>query len=493
MLTLSLILAAALILGVVLNSRIDGPDFAQALADAGVTAGGDVQPGDIPQGSPRTPGSPAPSPQPAAPPGQPAPGRRPGPAQPQPAAPAPQPAPGQQPGRPQPAQPQSQPAGSRIPAGPPQPGAPAPAWSFRDQLMQAGWDTSSYPDDAAAWQAFQGGLNRQLAEVQQARELARYGQYYLANRQQIDAFMRGQPAPGAAPQPGQSQPVRPGAPTPGVAGPLWNNVPEWKPEWRDYMTEDGLGNLRAKDGADPTLPMKYQEYLKWQRATLDGFLRDPIGTLKQGLVDLVREQATQLATSTTQNYDEHQWARQYVAAQDWIIQKDPTTGVALQNTMTGQPLLTPLGQMFFSEVQRLRAAGVSDVRMQQQLAERAVMNSVLLSEYQRLSQPAADPNAPPPAPQPGQPPARGGRQAVPAAEAAAPAAGVHPGANPINAGLLNRAAGLGGARRIAQGGAQGQNPAPSPNLPPPNLGSGSFANRLTAAFRAAGLSPESIA
>lgn len=268
----------------------------------------------------------------------------------------------------------AQSSGTQVQAGTPaggpgtQPGQPTPqqAFNFREQLRTLGMDPSQYADDHAAWNALQTGITSLSEQRRQADELARHGQYYLANKAAMDAAV-------------QARQVQPGTPAAAATEQKWWNPPEWNEEWERYLVKDPkTGQLVSVMGADPSLPLKYQQHRDWQATSFKKLMADPIGTLKPGLEPLVKEMAMAMVKEHLSGYDDRQFANQFVQgqAQAWAFQKD-ANGQVMRNQYTGQPVLAPAGQAFVRNVQAVESLGIKDVRAQQQLA-------TILTEYEAM-------------------------------------------------------------------------------------------------------------
>lgn len=409
----------------------DGPlagAAAQIEAEGGIPLEGGFR-----SGRPRSVGDPRPQPAPATPqptpqpagqqPGQPTPAARPQqqPSQPQPTPQFQQPG---QPGRPA-AGPQPQPAGGQQ--------QPAQPWTLRDQVRQLGLQLPDTADDQAAWHALAGQLQAQAARNQQLEQYARLGQRYLAEQ-----MRPGQP---------QQQPGQP-APTPPAAAPKWE-VPEYSDQWERPLSYGADGKPVYLADLDPSVAMKAQNYVQWQRDTLQKFVRDPIGTLKPVLDDYVDQMVGERVKNHLARYDEWNFAKDYVGKNaDWMYQRLPD-GRVVTDPMTGRPALSPAAQRFQEYAEFTGRAGVNDPRHQQYFAERLA----LAEAYERIIQQAQSQGialpglATPAAP------------AAPQNQPAPPAPGNNQPAN--NDQLRRNAAALGGARRMSGSGAQGANPPPS--------------------------------
>jgi hypothetical protein len=280
-------------------------------------------------------------------------------------------------------------AGAATPATAAAPAQPTAEqqWSLRQQLQQLGVQ-GQWADDRAAWQTVQEQWQRQAQEYQRAQEIA---QYYLANKAKFDAAL--QPQQPAA-QPSQQ---------PATAEKDWWKAPEWNTDYERFLTTDDKGRVVAVPGADPTLPMKYEQYRSWQKDTLTKFLQNPIETIKPGLEQMIEAKAQELIEKKLGAYDAKQFASNYVAgAADWMYQKGQDGRPAVDSL--GKPILTTAGQKFAGYVTEAESLGIQDARQQQNYAERMTQRDAYAAWYAQAQgkQPATPANGQP-APQAGGP------------------------------------------------------------------------------------------
>jgi hypothetical protein len=326
---------------------------------------------------------------------------------------------------------------------------------------------SGFTDDASAWQALSGRLAQQQQVNQQMAEYARWGQYYVANQRQIqEALARGQGQPTPVPTPGS-----PGSVGGAAQQEDWWKAPAWNPENEKYISFDpATGAPVVPIGMDPSIAKQYLDYKTWQRETVEKFFRDPIGTLKPGLEQLIRSEAQKIAGQQVAGYGDQQFAQNYVASQPWMFAKDQAGNV--QTDYLGQPLLTPAGSKFKHYLEYAQRSGIQDIRAQQQWAYGMVERDALawqLQQYQAGQQPGGQPGGP--APAAGQP----GAQLTP---------------QQIQQQQQQAALNLGGARHIPGSGAQGNNPAPTPGnggVPRKPIGRNALVNRLQGALQEKGI------
>jgi hypothetical protein len=262
-----------------------------------------------------------------------------------------------------------------APAGQPAAGQPtqsqqAAEWTLRNQLSSLGFQ-GQYENDQAAWNAL---ADRLRVQQQQNDQALRIAAYYQANRQQIEAALAAQRTAAAGTSAPAAQPA---------AGDNWWNAPEWKDEWGQFLQRDDKGNVSVSFGADPSLPIKYQQWQAFQRDQFNKLMRDPMGTLKPGIENLVKPMIEAAIKSQIQGYDDRNFAQSYVqGAKDWMYAKDQA-GNPVRDSLTGQPILSPAGQQFAGYVQMAERMGITDTRQQQMFAEKMVQNDALTRFYQQ--------------------------------------------------------------------------------------------------------------
>ena len=179
----------------------------------------------------------------------------------------------------------------------------------------------------------------------------------------------------------------------------WWTSPEYDRSWEDGVTVNPqTGELVAKPGYDPTLPSKIQRFREFQRQKLNEFLQDPIATIKPGLEGVVAEIVGKAVQQQLGGYQSQQSAVKFVESNaDWLYATDPVSKARLMDPVTRGPLLTPAGQRFRQHVIALEQAGVTDIAMQQHLAQKLTSADLLQMVYQQptAGAPAAPAGVPP--------------------------------------------------------------------------------------------------
>jgi hypothetical protein len=275
---------------------------------------------------------------------------------------------------------------SYAPAASSEPSAPAapqePDW--REHLSkQWGLDPQGFqsPNQAIDYSL------QALVTMQQEREAyqARLAQY----EQQLAAFS--QPAAPVQAQPAPQQPE-----------PLWN-PPEYDPTWNRFLQMNpttGLYEPVSKDVVNPEIVRKANERAAWERKWQTEFANNPFEFIKKGMQDefkKAKEEAYQQAVEYFQQFQSQQTLQQSVQStvqnhSEWLYQKDALGNVGLD--AQGRPLLTEKGKSYAQAVETLARSGVSDPKVQDQLALQLIGHTGQAAQpANRLAQYAGTPAA----------------------------------------------------------------------------------------------------
>lgn len=160
-------------------------------------------------------------------------------------------------------------------------------------------------------------------------------------------------------------------------------VPEFDPEWESVLKLDDNGNVvRAFDWVDPSIPGKYQKYLKWQKAEQARLLRDPTSVLSEsGYEDTLKER---LLTPYEQRLKAIEEQLKQQTQQRLMSQRDQflvnNSHFYAETDAEGKPVLDAQGllkpndnyQRFIDYEAALEKAGVSDPAERLRLAQLAV-------------------------------------------------------------------------------------------------------------------------
>ncbi len=241
----------------------------------------------------------------------------------------------------------------------------------RDALKEYGLDLSSLSDDRAALAALANGYR-------QAQQLSPIAQQYMQHQTQFQAYLAQQQEAERQRQAQQAQ--------------SWWKAPEFDPGWRNQIVKDPVtGKLVPAEGASPDIVQKYMQAMQHTQGFFDKFAFDPIGTIRPGIEEVVREVAQQLMQQQMGGYQEQQFAKSWVQENSSWIHARNEQGQLIPDPQTGMPALSPLGQRFRDHVQTAERMGIQSAQGMQEYALRMVQNDYLMATRQQ--QPA----------QPGQP------------------------------------------------------------------------------------------
>lgn len=215
--------------------------------------------------------------------------------------------------------------------------------SLRDAGKEYGYDLSSHSDDAAAFKFL-------VQKARQAEEAARYqpyGQKYLQHRELIEEALAKKQAE-AAQKPKS-----------------WWNPPEYNQSWANQVTRNPqTGQLEGP----PDVVHKVQAYQQYRQEFAEKLFSDPTAALRPLVEEIAQEQAKKLVSESLGGYQAQTFATSFTQENSgWIYAKDQAGNAAIDPT-TGKPALSDLGKRFSHHVQTLMNAGITDERMQAQLA-----------------------------------------------------------------------------------------------------------------------------
>jgi hypothetical protein len=233
----------------------------------------------------------------------------------------------------------------------------------RDALAGYGVDLrGQFQDDHAALQH----LALAYRQAQQSQQLVQYGQQYLQHAPQFQQWLAQQQQAQQAQQQQASE---------------WFKPPEYDARWQSQITRDPTtGQLSAVPGAPPDVVQKYLTWQQHQQDFQQRMARDPIGTLKPGLEQLVDQRAQQIIQQQLGGYQEQSRAQSFLQEHaGWLYARDAQGGV-LPNPQTGRPMLGELGQRFYGYVREAESLGLRDVNSQQGYAMRLLRADVAMSQ-----------------------------------------------------------------------------------------------------------------
>ena len=251
-------------------------------------------------------------------------------------------------------------SGSASQAGQQQPGFV----SIRDAIKDYGFDPAGYQSDEAALQ----DIASRARQADQLRQLAQYGQVYVQHADKFNAWLKEQQA---AEQAKAQQ------------KPSWWKAPEYDPSWRSLLTRDpATGEVKPVQGAPVDLVQKYLAAQQHREQFLEKFAFDPIGAIKPGIEDVVRQVAEQLIQKQLGGYQDQTFAQEFVRQHSsWLHQRDAQDQVVYGPG--GQPQLSAWGQRFTGYVQQAIQMGLSDERARAQYALGMVQRDYALAQVQQ--------------------------------------------------------------------------------------------------------------
>ncbi len=266
------------------------------------------------------------------------------------------------------------PAPSPAPSAPATPATDATAavpqpWSLRSHLSER----LGNPEIAAKFaddKSLADNIAPMLMQAAAWRQQAELGQRYTQHAPQFEKWLADQEAAQKAKAATEKK---------------WWEPPEFQREWEQGVVVDPqTGELAAKPGYDPTLPSKIQRYREFQRQKLNEFLTDPIGTIKPGLEGTVKEIVESAIKEHLGGFQTKQAATEFVRSNaDWLFASDPVSKAPVLDPTTGTRQLTPAGVRFKQHVMALEQAGVTDIAMQQKLAQQLTAGDLLQLAYQQ--------------------------------------------------------------------------------------------------------------
>jgi hypothetical protein len=174
---------------------------------------------------------------------------------------------------------------------------------------------------------------------------------------------------------------RPQGPAPGQAAvqepKKWWEAPEYDPSWRHAVMQDPqTGEWRVKPGYPPDTLQKLTHALQHQQGFLDRFAFDPIGAIRPGIEEVVRDVASQLVQQNLGQYQERSVSQELVQKNaDWLYQQDP---------LTGNRQLSEWGQRMQHYIGMAHQMGVQNVNAQWDYAYGMVQRDYAVSRFNQL-------------------------------------------------------------------------------------------------------------
>jgi hypothetical protein len=262
-------------------------------------------------------------------------------------------------------------AGAAAPAPIPSGAGDGGYLSVRDALANYGLDVrQQFQDDHQALQHLVGVAQ----QWQQAQQMLPYAQQYMRHAGQFQQWMAQQQQ---AAQQAQTQQQS------------WWKAPEYDPSWSQKLMRDPqTGEIKALPGQDPSIVGKYLAWVDHQRGFMDKFAQDPIGAIRPGIEQLVREQAQQLIQQHLGQFQERSLAQQVLQQNaDWMYDQSGPI-----NPQTGMPPLTPLGRQYAQYIFRAESMGITNTRDQHEYALGFLQRDYALGQLQGQGQQPGNPS-----------------------------------------------------------------------------------------------------
>jgi len=247
--------------------------------------------------------------------------------------------------------------------------APTPAPSqpeyrdARDYMLRAlGYQAAAqYNDDPSAIQGLVQGFQTAQQQLNEARQLAQYGQLYLQEQ-----------ARRVAPQPQQADPL------------AAYKAPEWNPNWLNSIVKDpATGQLSVAPGADPAILPKFMAYQTHRQELADKLFSDPAAFLQPLVQKMVQDQASSLVQERLGADRQEQYVNGFMRENaGWLFNRD-SAGNSVINPATGKPIMSAAGQRFYSHLRDAENMGISAPEHQEQYARRMLTLDLAQPSLQR--------------------------------------------------------------------------------------------------------------
>jgi hypothetical protein len=229
-------------------------------------------------------------------------------------------------------------------------------------LAQYGYDVrGQFQNDHSALQH----LVQVVRQAQEQQQYLPYAQQYMQHAAQFQQYLAQQQAAQAAQQSQQQQ---------------WFNAPEYDPSWSQKIYRDQQGNLQVVPGNDPMLIHKYLAWQEHQQKFLNNFSKDPIGSIKPGIEQIVQQVAGQMVQQQLARVQEQAQAQTFIERNsEWLHQRDAAGNLAI-DPRTGRPALSSLGRQFAQYVFEAESFGLRDTNSQQRYAMGLLQRDFLMSQ-----------------------------------------------------------------------------------------------------------------
>lgn len=250
------------------------------------------------------------------------------------------------------------PAQGTPPAGAP----PSPQqWkSILDVAREMGYQ--NIPEGASEHQFLQ-HLLLSASQVQQYQQLANYGQEFLRDRDSYTRWKQEQQRQQEIAQQGQKA--------------KWWDAPEFDPRWRNQVYRDPqTGELRTLPGASPSIVEKLSAWQQFERDQTDKLLKDPIGTLRPGLEEVVGDMIAKAMQQQQTQFQDLTFSQQFLRDNaSWLYDRDQAGNQVNR--------LSQWGQVFKGHVDSLLGMGMRGDEQVANLALQLTEHALLSWKYRQ--------------------------------------------------------------------------------------------------------------
>lgn len=242
----------------------------------------------------------------------------------------------------------------------------APKSGLAALLRANGWEVADDTTDEEA-----------VAYIREQESVAQKAQQLEERAKQLEAWYAAaqQAKPPETPTPAPVVDAAPAKPK--------REVPEFDPEWESLLKLDENGQVVTVAGwVDPSIPGKYQKYLKWQKAEQARLLREPAALLREsGYEDDLKSRLLtpyEERIAALEKRWEQQTQKQVVSERDQFLVNNShfyaETGEDGQPVLDSRGLLKPNAnyQRFVDYEAALEKAGITDPAKRLELAIKAV-------------------------------------------------------------------------------------------------------------------------
>lgn len=173
----------------------------------------------------------------------------------------------------------------------------------------------------------------------------------------------------------------------------WNKVPDYDPQWAEFLTTDEQGNVVVKPGGDPTLPQKLASRREWERNALQSMIAKPVEFIQDAVFqNPVFHQYVQGAVQHAVQQTQQQMHQVMAHERQQTLEAQQVTQEVTKFALDKTGNLTLAGKLYFQAVQDLsldpRFANASP-RVQDQAARQRIMPLLDQANAAQQQQPAS--------------------------------------------------------------------------------------------------------